>query len=221
MKKLLDGKRSLQEFLFVCCMRNRCFKIFDVIHMVITTRASLERITREFIEDCVRDGVVYVEIRTTPRCYTSEDMSLSLSEKEGIDVILNEMKKAEKAFQNQIVTRLVLSINRGESAYLPTSDFDLGRKRFVPPNWPFSTRLQENRMLLVLSSQETPPYSQPSALSIGCPFLLFPRSLFITQEARHSNHNSRWRGSQLQSFEFKVLLRSRRISKMSRYPGHS
>lgn len=115
-KKLLNGKRSLQEFSIVNCIQNRCFKIFDVIHTVITTRASLERITREFIEDCVQDGVIYVEIRTTPRCYTSEESQL-LSEKEGIDVILNEMKKAEKTFNNQIVTRLVLSINRSESAY--------------------------------------------------------------------------------------------------------
>lgn len=97
-------------------MSTRCFKIFDVIHTVITTRSSLERITREFIEDCVRDGVVYAEIRTTPRCYASEE---PLSEKEGIDVILNEMKKAEKAFDNKIVTRLILSVNRSESAYVP------------------------------------------------------------------------------------------------------
>ena len=99
---------------YVPCMKFRCFKIFDVIHTVVTTRAALERITREFIEDCVRDGVIYVEIRTTPRCYASEEI---LSEKEGIDVILNEMKKAEKTFKNAIVTRLVLSINRSESAY--------------------------------------------------------------------------------------------------------
>lgn len=109
------GNALSKSILIVSCIQNRCFKIFDIIHTMITTRASLERITREFIEDCVQDGVIYVEIRTTPRCYTSEE-SLLLSEKEGIDVILDEMKKAEKTFNNQIVTRLVLSINRSESA---------------------------------------------------------------------------------------------------------
>ena len=133
------GNALSKSFLIVNCIRNRCFKIFDVIHTVITTRASLERITREFIEDCVQDGVIYVEIRTTPRCYTSEESQL-LSEKEGIDVILNEMKNAEKTFNNQIITRLVLSINRSESAYFHANPFYLGRRRFVQPNWPFNTK---------------------------------------------------------------------------------
>lgn len=64
-------------------------------------------------------------------------------------------------------------------------------------------------MLSALSSQETPPYSEPSVLSLGRSLLLFPRSIFITQETLHSDHAPRRRGSQLQGFEFKVLLRPR------------
>ena len=73
----------------------------------------MERITRELVEDLISDGVVYAEIRTTPRVFTDGEY---LSEKEGIDVVLNEIKRCEHDLPNKIVVRLLLSINRSESA---------------------------------------------------------------------------------------------------------
>ena len=72
-----------------------CFHLFDVIHDLIETKASLIRITRELIEDFVNDGVIYAEIRTTPREYTVDGY---LSEKDGIDVILNTIKEMEREY---------------------------------------------------------------------------------------------------------------------------
>ena len=91
-----------------------CFHLFDVIHDLIETKASLIRITRELIEDFVNDGVIYAEIRTTPREYTVDGY---LSEKDGIDVILNTIKEMESEYGNKIIIRLLLSINRSESKY--------------------------------------------------------------------------------------------------------
>ena len=79
---------------------------------MIETADQLRRITRELIEDLVQDGVVYAEIRTTPRELVGEH----LTEKEGIDVILDEIKQSEQRMGNRIIVRLLLSINRSESA---------------------------------------------------------------------------------------------------------
>ena len=92
-----------------------CFHLFDVIHDLIETKASLIRITRELIEDFVNDGVIYAEIRTTPREYTVDGY---LSEKDGIDVILNTIKEMEREYGDKIIIRLLLSINRSESKYI-------------------------------------------------------------------------------------------------------
>lgn len=84
-----------------------------MIHSVIETADQLRRITRELIEDLVQDGVVYAEIRTTPRELVVGE---HLTEKEGIDVILDEIKQSEQRMGNRIIVRLLLSINRSESA---------------------------------------------------------------------------------------------------------
>ena len=84
-----------------------------MIHSVIETADQLRRITRELIEDLMQDGVVYAEIRTTPRELVVGE---HLTEKEGIDVILDEIKQSEQRIGNRIIVRLLLSINRSESA---------------------------------------------------------------------------------------------------------
>ena len=84
-----------------------------MIHSVIETADQLRRITRELIEDLVQDGVVYAEIRTTPRELVVGE---HLTEKEGIDVILDEIKQSEQRMGNRIIVRLLLSISRSESA---------------------------------------------------------------------------------------------------------
>ena len=89
-----------------------CFRLFDIVHSVIETGEQLRRITREVIEDFLADGVIYVEIRTTPREFT---MGQPLTEKEGIDIILDEIRRNEQLYGDRIIVRLLLSINRSES----------------------------------------------------------------------------------------------------------
>ena len=84
-----------------------------MIHSVLETADQLRRITRELIEDLMQDGVVYAEIRTTPRELVVGE---HLTEKEGIDVILDEIKQSEQRMGHRIIVRLLLSINRSESA---------------------------------------------------------------------------------------------------------
>lgn len=79
---------------------------------MIETGEQLRRITREVIEDFMSDGVIYAEIRTTPREFV---IGHHLTEKEGIDIILDEIRRSEREYGNKIIVRLLLSINRSES----------------------------------------------------------------------------------------------------------
>jgi adenosine deaminase len=53
----LAGERTLAD----------CFALFDVIHRLTTRHETVERITREVVEDFAADGVIYLELRTTPK----------------------------------------------------------------------------------------------------------------------------------------------------------
>ena len=54
---LLDGDRNL----------SKCFGIFHAIHDMIRTREILSRIIDDVLFDFMKDNVIYLEIRTTPR----------------------------------------------------------------------------------------------------------------------------------------------------------
>ena len=43
------------------------FKLFDVIHTITTTHEAITAITQRVVEDFREDGVVYLELRTTPK----------------------------------------------------------------------------------------------------------------------------------------------------------
>lgn len=47
---------------------SQCFQIFPLIHQSVCTVLSLERITREALEDFANENVSYLELRSTPRC---------------------------------------------------------------------------------------------------------------------------------------------------------
>lgn len=53
----LKGERSLAD----------CFALFDVIHALTTRHEVVTRVTREAVEDFAADGVLYLELRTTPK----------------------------------------------------------------------------------------------------------------------------------------------------------
>lgn len=48
-----------------------CFRIFDLIHRVVTDAATVRRIAAEVVDDFAADNVRYLELRTTPRALAS------------------------------------------------------------------------------------------------------------------------------------------------------
>ena len=52
-----------------------CFALFDVIHRVTTEHATVARLTQQVLASFAADGVVYVELRTTPKARPEHGMT--------------------------------------------------------------------------------------------------------------------------------------------------
>jgi adenosine deaminase len=81
----------------------QCFEIFELIHKVIDSLPVLRRVTREVIDDMVASGVVYLELRTTPRALPD-----GTSKREYVHAVADEVKK----HPNGDCVRLILSLDR-------------------------------------------------------------------------------------------------------------
>ncbi|CAI5440939.1 unnamed protein product [Caenorhabditis angaria] len=83
------------------------FKMFPLIQKLTekpeNLRIAVEDVMREFEED----GVVYLELRTTPKC------TEFMSKKEYVDVILEAIRRLED--RRKMKTRLILSIDRRQN----------------------------------------------------------------------------------------------------------
>ncbi|KAI5059082.1 hypothetical protein GOP47_0025401 [Adiantum capillus-veneris] len=116
---LLKGDRSLAE----------CFKLFDLIHLLTTDHNIITRITKEVIEDFAAENVIYLELRTTPKCNASVGMTkrsyveavlAGLKAVEAVQVISGSQENHKKVLGTTlsrpiIYVQLLLSIDRRES----------------------------------------------------------------------------------------------------------
>ena len=135
LRKVLDDAKKTRSL-------HDSFEIFSVIHKTVTTSALVERVVREMIEDNERDGVSYLEMRTTPRSLTDfqfkegesstrvispvkGECGVELAQKEdedpSVDASLNHYVEtvacaiAEATADKKIQVRLILSVNRTSS----------------------------------------------------------------------------------------------------------
>ncbi|KAK9852140.1 hypothetical protein WJX84_011111 [Apatococcus fuscideae] len=100
--KLIEkGDRTLAE----------CFGIFTLIHQVTTSISAIQRITREVLEDCAADNIIFAELRTTPKSRPEH----GLTKQTYVEAVLAGID----AFSEQnsgMEVGLLLSIDRRESA---------------------------------------------------------------------------------------------------------
>lgn len=66
---------------------DRCFKIFDIAHAVTVTPAAVMKSTKDVISEFANDGVVYLELRTTPRSVPGV-----MSKKQYIQAVIDTIK---------------------------------------------------------------------------------------------------------------------------------
>lgn len=106
---------------------SQMFAVFDVIHQSVRGADSIRRIAREVLEDAQEDGVVYYELRTTPRAHPEAQLS-----KAGyVEAVLAGFDDYAKATADQAVrchASLFLSIDRRDGTEMAQDTVDLALK---------------------------------------------------------------------------------------------
>ncbi|PWN19483.1 putative adenosine deaminase [Microstroma glucosiphilum] len=91
------------------------FSVFHLAHKCIRGAEVVRRVTREILEDWSEDGVVYAEMRTTPRAH--EEVGLSV---EGyVQAVLDgfrDHQEGSASSSSSCHARLILSIDRRDGA---------------------------------------------------------------------------------------------------------
>lgn len=90
------GDRNLEE----------CFEVFTILHRLLDNAATVSHVAKEVISDFAADGVVYLELRTTPRAVPATKMS----KRSYLDTVIAAIQDCEKRLP--ITVRLILSVDR-------------------------------------------------------------------------------------------------------------
>ncbi|CAB9528435.1 Adenosine deaminase [Seminavis robusta] len=124
-----------------------CFDMFAVIPKCVNDLASLERITREALQDFANHHVAYLELRSTPK-----RINQSLSKRQYVETILRVMKEfqevEEERYQQQSTStsstetttrlpmkcRFLVSIDRSGSVHEAQENADLAIEFSQQPN---------------------------------------------------------------------------------------
>lgn len=99
------------------------FEVFSIVHRVVRGADLLARVTREILEDMHADGVVYAELRTTPR----EHLDAGLDRRAYVDAVLQGIESHRRRSKGNVfcVARLVLCIDRKDSVEVAEEAVDL------------------------------------------------------------------------------------------------
>ena len=119
--KINKKRRSLLE----------CFDIFVEIGKCVTDLEALRRIAEEALEDFAKEGVAYLELRSTPKILLNVMGGRECTKREYVETILNVMQKFEekelKRYERDVnagkeggvrlpmKSRYIVSINRADS----------------------------------------------------------------------------------------------------------
>jgi len=82
------------------------FRAFGLIHRITDNTWAASEATRDVIEEFMEDGVVYLELRTTPRHVDGR-----MSKIEYLSTVLSQMKACSLQFPN-ITVKLLVSVDR-------------------------------------------------------------------------------------------------------------
>lgn len=92
------------------------FAVFGVIHRAVRGPANIRRISREILQDLHADGVMYAEIRSTPR----EHKEHGMTKKDYVDAVLAGWQEytslaARSGLEQAPLARLILSLDRRDA----------------------------------------------------------------------------------------------------------
>ncbi|RCN45354.1 hypothetical protein ANCCAN_08655 [Ancylostoma caninum] len=108
MNPALEEKRKCGSSLYELIINHgSVFKIFPLIQSLTTSREAVKTATIDVIKEFADDGVIYLELRSTPRA-TSE-----MSKQAYIGALIEGIVQGSRDYG--LVTRLLLSIDRRQS----------------------------------------------------------------------------------------------------------
>uniref|UniRef100_A0A182V966 Adenosine deaminase domain-containing protein n=1 Tax=Anopheles merus TaxID=30066 RepID=A0A182V966_ANOME len=96
--KILNGESLTLE---------ECFKKFQYAHDLTDRREALARATERVIEEFAKDSVIYLELRTTPKCTTQ------MTKREYLTTVMDVLRKSSEN-QRGIMVKLLPSIDRSK-----------------------------------------------------------------------------------------------------------
>lgn len=101
-------KESFKNFNdFEECSLTECFQKFKIVHELTSTAECLREATILVIKDFFEDNVIYLELRTTPRC------TESLTKKNYLQTVIEGIRQASEYYPT-IIVKLLPSIDRSQ-----------------------------------------------------------------------------------------------------------
>lgn len=102
-----DLKHEVEDILHGNRDIDKCFKLFGLLHKLVTSKQILKRIISEVFEDFMNENVIYLEIRTTPR--ELEDGS---SIEEYLSILLDMTSQHNQLYSHKMIVRVLISFDR-------------------------------------------------------------------------------------------------------------
>lgn len=99
---LRGEKRSLDD----------CFVMFSMIHTLVSDEEAVEMVAHDVVQEFAADGVVYLELRSTPRANPTTGMT----KQSYVEAVLCGIDRALPELSTTIHVNMLLSINRRQSA---------------------------------------------------------------------------------------------------------
>ncbi|XP_047117046.1 adenosine deaminase-like protein [Schistocerca piceifrons] len=84
---------------------DECFQLFSVVHSLTSTPTAVSKATDDVIEEFEEDGVIYLELRSTPRCIDG-----IMTKEQYVEAIVKSIRKAN--ISRNILTKLIVSVDR-------------------------------------------------------------------------------------------------------------
>lgn len=99
---------------------NKCFRLFGILHELVSNRQILQRIMHETLEDMMNDNIIYAELRSTPR-----DLSDGTSMSDYIQTMMDIAAKHNEIHGNKMIVKLLISIDRSKDVTQGFKTLDL------------------------------------------------------------------------------------------------
>lgn len=93
---------------------SECFAVFKQIHKMLNSLKALSIATHSVIQEFAADNVIYLELRTTPRCFPSSANQSESTKRQYIDSIIDVIKSCTVLTPSGhcLTVRLLISVDR-------------------------------------------------------------------------------------------------------------